>query len=85
MEYSTRIYQVYMKYVAPEDIIVSVSYTHLDVYKRQAVDAASRHGVAYGDGVVFKVYRVPFELSLIHIYGSRWRQSPHRARHRRRI
>ena len=53
MEYSTRIYQVYLKYIAPEDIVVysidevfmdvtdylntykPVSYTHLDVYKRQ--------------------------------------------------
>ena len=44
IEYSTKIYNIYLKYVAPEDIH-AVSYTHLDVYKRQAYAGLKAYAV----------------------------------------
>ena len=47
MEYSTRIYQVYMKYVAPEDIIVySIDEVFMDVTDYLATYKLSPHDLA---------------------------------------
>lgn len=47
MEYSTRIYQVYMKYVAPEDIIVySIDEVFMDVTKYLPTYGLSPHDLA---------------------------------------
>ena len=47
MEYSTRIYQVYLKYIAPEDIVVySIDEVFMDVTDYLATYKLSAHELA---------------------------------------
>ena len=56
LDVSTQIYKTYLKYVSPADIypysidevfIDAVSYTHLDVYKRQGIADPCRDPTGY--------------------------------------
>ena len=55
----------------PEGCLLSVSYTHLDVYKRQHLDRAF-----FVDGRFYIVIPGGYRLSLIHILRQRKMQKP---------